>query len=286
MSWFSSILNLPKHLLTGSSTQLLSSALTDTGCKRNHNEDSLLEDKKNHLYVVADGIGGHTRGEVASSESIKIVKEILFSKEVIELQEHDNLSQVDFEDLDDMDGDKFSEINHMLHAIESVNKSINSRNQKELSEKKKGMGTTFVGCWFLPAYQKVILFNIGDSRIYLFRNQELIQKTVDHSLLQYWLDHGQKGPKPNANIIVRAIGPREEVLPDLELFNYQKGDSWLICSDGLHGMLSDDQIQNFLQDKTESDKLTHYDSYAKELVDMANDAGGHDNISAILIHVV
>jgi len=289
MNWLSSFTQFPKSILgnlgLGPSTQLLSSALTDTGRKRNHNEDSILEDKTNHLYIVADGIGGHTRGEFASSESIQIVKDLLCSETKNELPEHDKLSQVDFEDVADMSSNSFPEVNALLHAIESANKSINSKNQEELSEKKKGMGTTFVGCWFLPQHHKVILFNVGDSRIYLFRENKLIQKTIDHSLLQYWLDHGQKGPRPNANIIVRAIGPREDTLPDVELMNYQSGDHWLICSDGLHGMINDEELEKFFIDKIENDKLAHYDSYAQELIDMANKAGGADNISAILIHV-
>lgn len=102
---------------------------------------------------------------------------------------------------------------------------------------------------------------------------------------QHWLDHGMVGEKPPKNIILRAIGPREEIEPDIEVANIQKGDTWLICSDGLHGMLEDQIIETFLEQRLEDKSLSNYKNFAPRLVDKANYAGGLDNISVVLIHV-
>ncbi len=278
--------------------KIKSSALTDKGKKRKHNEDSILADNKHHLYIVADGIGGHINGAYASSESINVVKDYLFSCKDKIMDEHESLAQVNFENASDIGSNDYPELNHLIHAIDIANESIYNKTQENQDEteevipendapvKKKGMGTTFVGCWFLPKRKRVILFNVGDSRAYLIRNNEMSQKTHDHSALQHWKDNGHEGPKPKANVIIRAIGPREHTQADFELAEIKKGDTWLICSDGLHGMLSDEELAEFLLPRLEDKSLVHYGSYASRLVDKANYAGGMDNVSVILVHVV
>ncbi|MFK5986420.1 MAG: protein phosphatase 2C domain-containing protein [Pseudomonadota bacterium] len=269
--------------------KLKSSAETDTGKKREHNEDSVLNDEKNHLYIVADGIGGHGRGEYASNESIRLVKDCLFNKNrPPDLNaQSDQPGQINFENASDIGSTKYPKLVKLLNSLHLANKKIYAENQSNDSiDKKRGMGTTFSGCWFLPKQKRVILFNIGDSRIYLLRDSNLNQRSHDHSMLQYWIDNGKQGPKPAANIILRAIGPRSEVEPDIELANIKRGDTWLICSDGLHGMLKDEIIEEFLSSRTSDKSLSNYKNYAPRLVDKANYAGGLDNISVIIIHIL
>jgi len=267
-----------------------SSAETDTGKKRDHNEDSILSDDKNHLYIVADGIGGHGRGEYASEESIHLVQDYLLkaNHDTVDLEKkNEQLSQVNFENASDIGSNKFPQINQIIDALHLANEKIYAENASNNSiDKKRGMGTTFSGCWFLRKQKKVILFNIGDSRVYRLRDNILSQRTHDHSLRQQWIDNGQEGPKPPANIILRAIGPRPKVDPDIELANINRGDTWLICSDGLHGMLSNKIIEEFLLNRVRDQSLPNFKNFAPRLVDKANYAGGLDNISVIIIHVV
>jgi len=267
-----------------------SSARTDTGKKRDHNEDSILNDDENHLYIVADGIGGHGRGEFASEESINLVTNYLFeenNKESDLEKQNEQLSQVNFENAGDIGSTKFPQINHLIDALHLANEKIYAENSNNKSiNKKRGMGTTFSGCWFLKKQKRVILFNIGDSRVYLLRDKVFTQRTHDHSLRQQWLDNGQEGPKPPANIILRAIGPRPQVEPDIELANIKRGDTWLICSDGLHGMLNDEIIKEFLVNRVNDQNLPNHQNFSPRLVDKANYAGGLDNVSVIIIHII
>jgi len=270
--------------------KIKSSAKTDRGKKREQNEDSILEDTKNHFYVVADGIGGHGRGDYASSQSIKIVEEYLFNSDTSSQTEmtSDQISQINFENAADIGSNKYPQIKTLFHGLNLANQKIYSENQntKTDDEKKRGMGTTFSGCWFLEKQKKVILFNIGDSRIYLLRNSKLIQRSHDHSMLQHWIDNGKQGKKPASNIILRAIGPCEEIEVDIELADIKRGDTWLICSDGLHGMLKNKTIEEFINQRVSDKSLSNHANYANRLVDKANYAGGLDNVSAVIIHIM
>ncbi len=268
-----------------------SSAVTDKGKVRAQNQDAIYADDKQKLYIVADGIGGHGHGEYASQESIKLFCQLLFDKDFEPGQLNENqMSLIDFEDASDIGQDKYPQLHRLYFALHQTNQNIheeNKRLQKESAdgEKFRGMGTTFSGCWFLPAEKRVILFNIGDSRIYLLRNNKMVQRTHDHSLRQHWLDHGQQGEPPPKNIILKAIGPKPQIEPDIEVANICRGDTWMICSDGLHGMLEDNEIQHFILQRIADRKLRNYQNFAPRLLDKANYAGGLDNISVILIHI-
>jgi len=261
--------------------------MTDKGQKRALNEDYIHYDDRSGLYLVADGIGGHGNGDYASQETVKVIDTYL--------NEHQNdknvkgaeqLSNVSYENAGDIGSKNFFELNHIIDAIELANEKIYKENQiRQAQSNKKGMGTTLSGCWFLPKKRRVVIFNCGDSRIYQFRDNQLIQKSHDHSMRQHWIDNGRVGPKPAANIILRAIGPREMVLPDIELADMRRGDTWLICSDGLHGMIKDSEIQEFLANRLANKKLPNHENFSSRLVDKANYVGGLDNISVVLVHI-
>ena len=140
------------------------------------------------------------------------------------------------------------------------------------------MGTTIVGLWMPGQSDEAVVFNVGDSRLYLCRKDQLSQLTKDHTWYQYWLDHGQIGPAPSSNIVMRALGIAQHVPVSVHLQSLQSGDLILLCSDGLTSMVSDALIEETLC-QVGVDQLQ---SACERLVDMSNEHGGRDNITVIL----
>ncbi len=243
-------------------------AKTDVGMKRSHNEDyfSLLEEEK--LFLVADGMGGHASGEVASK---------LASQVLSEFYEHSR----------DMDATwpfrydpRFSyPENRFVAAIRLANARIFDSAQK--NPNLRGMGTTIVGCMFVGEHAYVA--HVGDSRCYRVTKQGIKQLTRDHSLLEDYKearpDMSEEEAKnfPHKNVITRALGMRDEVQVDITRFDIDDGDVFLLCSDGLCGMLEDKSIHEIII-KSES-----LEEGVGELIEQANRAGGNDNITAMLI---
>ncbi len=237
--------------------------MTDTGRTRNHNEDNIHLNNEYNLYIVADGMGGHQAGEVASKMAIKIIEKTLLKHQAP----------------DDSDNDiEFPEVQTVSKAIEDTNISINQSNNDRGLLKGKGMGTTVVGCWYLSRAKMSIIFNVGDSRAYSFYKDELTQITTDHSLLQLWKDKCFEGDQPPANVLTKALGPYPEVAPDILLYPGKKGEIIFLCSDGLTTMVNDREIETTLkQFKNSPDKIP------EQLIIKANQAGGEDNISVVVI---
>lgn len=237
---------------------------TDTGRSRKHNEDNIRLNPEHTLFILADGMGGHQAGEVASKMAADIVEASLTSQ-----KKSKNSSKSDIE---------FPEVSAVTTAVEETNLKINQANNNRGLREGKGMGTTIVGCWYLPEKKMSVIFNVGDSRAYSFHKQELTQITTDHSLLQLWKDKCFDGDEPNANILTKALGPYPEVAPDVSLYPAKKGEQILLCSDGLTTMVSDEKVLDILiQYERTPDKIP------EQLVIEANLAGGEDNISIILI---
>ena len=122
----------------------------------------------------------------------------------------------------------------------------------------------------------IVWFHVGDSRLYRLRDTELKCLTIDHSAYNQWVHNGKNGQEPGKNIVTRAVGPRDGVIPDIKLGKCQKDDIYLLCSDGLNDMIADQQISNVLNSGKDVETM------AKELIDLAINAGGHDNISVIV----
>lgn len=238
--------------------------LTDTGRSRKHNEDNIRLNPENSLFILADGMGGHQAGEVASKMAADIVENALTKKF--------NPGQSSNSDVE------FPEVSAVTAAIEETNITINKANNARGLREGKGMGTTIVGCWYLPEKKMSVIFNVGDSRAYSYHKQELTQISTDHSLLQLWKDKCFEGDKPSANVLTKALGPYPEVAPDVSLYPAKKGEKLLLCSDGLTTMVSDEKILDMLiQFERDPEKLP------EQLVIEANLAGGEDNISIIII---
>lgn len=241
--------------------------LTDVGRVRRVNEDAILIDNELKLYAVADGMGGHGSGDVASQLAIDTLQECFAADAVSEALSNSDISDEQAKAL-------------VAQCIVGVNKLIHKKNMYSGHPTGTGMGTTLVGLCFIGGgldAHRAVSFNIGDSRLYEYRNDELAQLTNDHTMYRDWEENGRVGPAPPRNIIMRAIGLFGEVEIDLEVVSIKKDASYLLCSDGLTGMVSDENIKAMM---AESDNVT---TLTTELVKRANSHGGNDNISVLVL---
>lgn len=237
--------------------------LTDEGLVRDHNEDYISWIAETGLVILADGMGGHNAGEVASELAVTSITDAL-----------EDVLSPDIKSSCDMD---FKEVVHeaVVYANDEIN--MHSKTHPECT----GMGTTIVMALFHD--DSVILASVGDSRIYRFRKGELKQVTTDHSLVQEMIDNGYMSEdealnSTNRNLITRALGIAEEVKVDVTQHDIEKDDIYLLCSDGLSDMITDEQIFSSLV-KTRQ----NLERGAEELVTLAKEHGGHDNVSVILV---
>ena len=231
---------------------ILSAFRTDVGKVRANNQDAPIVSEKLRLYGVADGMGGHKGGEVASTSA------------------RDDL-------LRELEG-KTPSVAALSGAIEEVNRQI--YHQQEHDDALTGMGTTLSVLWMSDNF--VYIGHVGDSRVYLLRDGEFKQMTLDHSLVEQLVREGvlteeEAQNHPMRNIITRAIGTDESVEVDVGVEERRKGDLWLACSDGLHGLVDDRQMR---------DALRQYapEKAADVLLKAALDAGGRDNVTLVIVH--
>lgn len=231
---------------------ILSAFRTDVGKVRTNNQDAPIVSEKLRLYGVADGMGGHKGGEVASTSA------------------RDDL-------LRELEG-KTPSVAALSGAIEEVNRQI--YHQQEHDDALTGMGTTLSVLWMSDNF--VYIGHVGDSRVYLLRDGEFKQMTLDHSLVEQLVREGvlteeEAQNHPMRNIITRAIGTDESVEVDVVVEERRKGDLWLACSDGLHGLVDDRQMR---------DALRQYapEKAADVLLKAALDAGGRDNVTLVIVH--
>ena len=247
-------------------------AKTDVGMKRTHNEDyfSLIEDEQ--LFIVADGMGGHASGEVASKMAADTIGEFY------------NRTRDD-EDATwpyKMDRSLSYIENRLVCSIKLANLRIFETSSRDL--RYKGMGTTLVSS--MVAGDKIYVGHVGDSRAYRVRDGVITQLTRDHSLLE---DYKEAKPDmteeeernfPHKNVITRALGMRETVQVDIRAHQIISGDVYILCSDGLSGMLTDPQIQQITSNAKSLERAV------AELVDAANRNGGTDNVTTLLLQCV
>ncbi|MBZ0118221.1 MAG: Stp1/IreP family PP2C-type Ser/Thr phosphatase [Sandaracinaceae bacterium] len=236
--------------------------------KRTHNEDSfeLIEDER--LYIVADGMGGHASGEVASKMAIDTLREFFKATSA------DPEATWPYK----MDKSRGYEENRLITGIKLANLRIHESASRE--PKLRGMGTTIVG--ILVIDEGVLIAHVGDSRVYRVRNGQLEQLTEDHSLLNDYikmkrLTEEEIANFPHKNVIVRALGMKDTVKVDTRLDHPQPGDVYLLCSDGLCGPVTDPEIQELT---TSTNDLKQG---VQRLIDRANANGGPDNVSVVMV---
>jgi protein phosphatase len=240
---------------------------TDVGRKRDHNEDSIFLPLDDRLAIVADGMGGHASGEVASQLAVETI--VSHFKKTKEMQ----VLTWPFK----VDRDMRGEINRMNTSIMLANLEINE--QAAANPEQKGMGTTVDAIWFLD--DTIIIGHVGDSRVYRMHDGELLQVTEDHSLINDYIKMKRVTAEeaenwPHKNVIVRALGMKDTVQVDIITETPRVGDVYLLCSDGLTDMVSDDQIEHMLR------AAGDLDDAVEGLITAANEEGGVDNISVVL----
>lgn len=242
---------------------------THPGVARSHNEDSVAYDPSCGLVVLADGMGGHNAGEIASGITVSLITtEIKHSLESMRPEDRGE------------DGEDIG-VGLLREKVRKANVSIYHASQSQ--SQYAGMGTTVVAGLFYD--NRLAVAHVGDSRMYRLRGEILEPITRDHSLLQEQIDRGLLSPKDarlskNKNLITRAVGVDPVVEVEIQIHAVQVGDIYLICSDGLNDMVEDDEIRDTVHMLRANLKLA-----AKQLIEMANDNGGRDNVSVILIKV-
>lgn len=230
---------------------MIAIAQTHIGLVRKANEDSVLCLQEEGLFAVADGMGGHKGGQAASQGAVSVLKEALRGKKPASRQAE--------------------------WAVQAANRRLFEMASQD--EALEGMGTTLTLLWAAPG--EMLLAHVGDSRGYLMRQGELRQVTQDHSLVAQMVKEGLITPDqamhhPYRNVITRAVGTSHGVEVDVAAFPRQKGDIWLLCSDGLHGQVAEEEIAQLL-------KANPPEKAAQALLDAALKEGGRDNISLILL---
>jgi len=243
-------------------------AKTDVGLKRTHNEDyfSLIEDEQ--LFLVADGMGGHASGEVASKMAAEAIAEFY-------LRTKDEDATWPYK----MDRQLSYVENRLVCGIKLANYRIYEAQVQDI--RFKGMGTTIVA--LLLEDERVYVAHVGDSRCYRIREGKIEQLTRDHSLLEDYLDakpdmtEEEKRNFPHKNVITRALGMRDTVQVDIRRDELKDGDIYLLCCDGLSGMVPDETMRDIILGSPD------LESAVSALVDAANEAGGVDNITAIVV---
>lgn len=242
---------------------------TDTGLVRDHNEDCIGDDISINTVVLADGMGGYKAGEVASAMAVNTILENL---------QNDFGAMNKSGELDPETG-YAKESLAIRDAIKLANDNIFQASAS--NDRYKGMGTTIVVAAFYD--RRITVAHVGDSRMYRFRSDEMEQITVDHTLLQELIDRGFYTPEEarqssNKNLVTRALGIDESVAVDVQEDLALPGDIYLLCSDGLNDMITDEEIH--LTVKEFSDNL---DRAAEQLIAKAKNNGGKDNVSVILV---
>jgi serine/threonine protein phosphatase PrpC len=250
-----------------SSARVLVAGETNVGMKRTHNEDAfdLIDDER--LYLVADGMGGHASGEVASKMAIETLREFFSATS------QDPEATWPYK----MDKARGYEENRLITGIKLANLRIHEAAQRE--PRLRGMGTTIVS--ILVIDEGVLIAHVGDSRVYRVRGGKLEQLTDDHSLLNDYikmkrLTEEEIANFPHKNVIVRALGMKETVKVDTRLDAPQPGDLYLLCSDGLCGPVSDQEIGDLAMSTND------LKAAASKLIERANANGGPDNVTVVL----
>ena len=243
--------------------------LTDVGRVRDHNEDSFLVDKKLNLFIVADGMGGHAAGEVASQVAARTVRDVLAqSRDMLHEFEagHGGIGRHDI-------------LRLLESAVQQACSAVFEEGQKD--ESKRGMGTTIDALLLIGS--RGFIAHVGDSRVYLYRQSAVHQLTEDHSLINELLKRGRLSREQieklqYKNAVTRAVGVYESVEVDTLDFDVLKGDRFLLATDGLTGYLEEAELSRLFAETPE-------ETLSQRFIDLANERGGKDNITAIVIKV-
>jgi serine/threonine protein phosphatase PrpC len=242
--------------------------MSDVGRRRPHNEDSLLFDDELALYIVADGVGGNAKGEVASAESVELVHSwVKRWRKTLNAQ------------IADPSPENANLVRRLLEsAVQSACYMVFGMGQQD--PRQRGMSSTLSSLLINAGI--AFIAQVGDSRVYLTRGGKTSQLTEDHTLVNFRLKLGLITPEeaansPGKNVITRAVGHQDYVEVDTFDLEVEPGDRFMLCSDGLHGYLLEGEVDSLLQGDREA--VTH------RLIELANDRGGRDNITVVICDV-
>ena len=253
---------------------------TDIGGRRQNNEDTFLIDHDLGLFLVADGVGGHMAGEIASAIAVASIREFILER-VKNLPTANRNTIADVPSLPkNTHSIKLERDRELVRAsLDHASDAIFVEGQRLLSAEGRAMSTTIVGMFLQDGNDgDTTIFNVGDSRLYVFRNKKLTQVSTDHSAFQEWLSKGRPGPEPSRNIILQALGQSPSVTPSVQSERLISGDLVLMCTDGLTDYVDDEIITKHLEclDRNEP-KMG-----CTNLINAAIAAGGADNITVVL----
>ncbi len=250
--------------------RLNSAAKTNVGRHRKVNQDAYILDNDLGFYVVADGMGGHAAGEVAAQEAVEATHDMMIrQRQIIDNFRNEAVSRETSNAVCRLLESAIQSATYLVYGI------------AEQRPTYSGMGTTISALLLAGAYG--VIGQVGDSRVYRVREGEAIQLTEDHTLVNWQIREGLITPEeaqfsPHKNIITRAVGNKDYVQVDTQIIPVNIGDRFLICSDGLHGYLPQNEIPHIME---YSPKVI-----CDTLIDLANDRGGKDNITAIAVEIL
>jgi protein phosphatase len=259
--------------------------MTDIGSVRSSNQDNFLIDPSLGLVAVADGMGGHDMGEVASADALCALALFIRTSTGPDPKAALSNFQPSAFDPAQLDPDATWTDATMgamvtLHdALEFANQRLYQSNLARRCGDGGGMGTTLTGLWQAAPHGPVFVFHVGDSRLYRFRQGRLGQLTRDQTLYQQAIEAGEHERLPSRNLLLQAVGPSSEIAPELHIETVAPGDLYLLCSDGLHGACTDERIASVLA-TTSADNL---ELRCAQLIEIAKHEGSRDNITVVLI---
>lgn len=263
--------------------------MTDVGMVRKVNEDNFLIDEKLGLVLIGDGMGGHDAGEVASATALTSVRDYVRAPDLAGGSDDDTTipagavaprRKAIVPDPDATWSDvAMPAITTLFGAIEFANHQIFAQNVAKRSPEGRGMGTTLTGFWQSFTDGPLVVFHVGDSRLYRYRPGELTQLTRDQTIYQQAIDAGKVDNLPSRNLLLQAVGPYGSIRPAIRSHAVKPRDLYLLCTDGLHGCVSDREIVKILGQATPR----NLDVICAELIALAKEDGGKDNITVVLL---
>lgn len=256
--------------------------VTDVGLVRRSNEDNFIIDTETALVAVADGMGGHDGGEIASYTVLSALRDAVAAAMRTQAHPAPSSAPPATHDPDATWRDQHMPAVLAVHqAVEYANAQVYAANVLDENTEGGGMGTTLTGFWHVRQGGPLIVFHVGDSRLYRMRKGELSLLTRDQTMYQQALEEGMSDNLPPRNLLLQAIGPQEEVVPDVKACTPEPGDLFLLCSDGLYGNTPHSAMAAVL----EGASAQTLDQCCTTLVDLAKAHGSRDNITAVLVLV-
>lgn len=254
--------------------------MTDTGTVRGSNEDNFLIDPELGLFGIADGMGGHARGEIASVDALTAMAYYLRAARAEPgRQPLPNFRPSPYKP--PLDGEAGQAMITLHDAVEFTNQRMFQTNVDNRRGNGDGMGTTLSGLWRPGPGLPLLVFHVGDTRVYVFRDGKLTLLTHDQTMYQQALDAGILQNLPTRNLLLQAIGPASAVSPDLKAWSAEPGDVYLLSTDGLHGASLDERIAAVLEVTLENG----LGECCAQLIEAAKLDGSRDNITVLLLQL-